>query len=98
MLSRTFIRHSLPNLSSKGLPEVEERNQPEEEDAGHTSIGSLNGFSFATPTAASAADQPTILSSPLAPTALVAPVPYLPANIFNTSEPTMQADSVRSDV
>jgi len=53
---------------------------------------------FYRPTAASAVDQPTSLSSPLAPTAQAAPVPYLPANIFDTSEPMMQADSVRSNV
>lgn len=47
--------------------------------------GDLNGFSFAIPTAAPVADQPTTLSGPLGRPSLAAPGPYLLAHISDTT-------------
>ena len=43
-------------------------------------------------------DRSTSLFDPLVLPVLVAPAPYLTEHIFDTGEPTMQADSVRTNV
>jgi len=52
---------------------------------GHPSIGYLNGFSFATPTAAPESEQPTSLSWPLALHALASQAPHSEAHTSDTT-------------
>ena len=46
-------------------------------------------WTFDTPTAAPAADQPTILSAPLGLPSLALPAPYLPAHISDTTNTSL---------